>query len=179
ILERVGEGAARRQVGLTKRRQVGSDEAKPVRQLRDEIAEHMTGCGKAVQQEDRRRVLRPSLAIEHSDAVDIYLAVHNSLHGNSFRSGESPVRPPELVHAAASTAQGTDVPDQSWTTTIFPPASPASMTRCASRISSKRKTRVGFALNRPCATCAAMFWSGTSESGNCGVPKTKLPKKVR
>src|SRR5262249_59815399 len=40
------------------------------------------------------------------------------------------------------------------TTTILPPASLASMTRCASRISSKRKTRVGFALRRPAATCA-------------------------
>ena len=35
---------------------------------------------------------------------------------------------------------------QSWTTTIFPLASFASMTRCASWMSSNRNTRVGFAL---------------------------------
>ncbi len=52
-LERVGEGAACRHVGLPERRQVGSDEAKPVRELRDEIAEHVAGGGKAVQEEDR------------------------------------------------------------------------------------------------------------------------------
>src|SRR6267142_3077174 len=86
ILERVGEGAARRHVGLPKRRQVGSDEVKPVRELRDEIAEHVAGGGKAVQQEDRWRVLRPSLAVEDPDAVDIHLPVRDRVHGNSFRS---------------------------------------------------------------------------------------------
>ena len=39
--------------------------------------------------------------------------------------------------------------DQPWTTTIFPPASPASMTRCASWISSKPNTRIGLALKAP------------------------------
>jgi hypothetical protein len=39
--------------------------------------------------------------------------------------------------------------------------------------------KVGFALRRPAATCSAIFWSGTSVSGNCGSPNTKLPKKVR
>ena len=37
----------------------------------------------------------------------------------------------------------------------------------------------GFALRRPAATSSAIFRSGTSESGKPGVPKTKLPKKVR
>src|SRR5271165_4618794 len=45
------------------------------------------------------------------------------------------------------------VAGQPWTTTIFPPASLASITRCASRISSKPNTRLGFALSRPAATC--------------------------
>jgi hypothetical protein len=39
--------------------------------------------------------------------------------------------------------------DQPWTTTIFPPASLASMTRCASWISSKPNTRVGLAFRPP------------------------------
>ena len=75
ILECVSEGAARRHVGLSKRRQIWSNEVKPVRELRDEIAEHMAGGRKAVQQEDRWRVLRPGLAVENADAVDIRLPV--------------------------------------------------------------------------------------------------------
>jgi len=46
--------------------------------------------------------------------------------------------------------------DQPMTTTILPPASLASMTRCASWISSKRNTRDGFALSLPDATCCAI-----------------------
>ncbi len=46
--------------------------------------------------------------------------------------------------------------DQPMTTTIFPPASLASMTRCASWISSKRNTRAGFALSLPDATFCAI-----------------------
>ena len=41
ILKRVGEGAPRWHFGLPKPQQVGSDEAKPVRELRHEIAEHV------------------------------------------------------------------------------------------------------------------------------------------
>jgi hypothetical protein len=76
ILERVGEGAPRRHVRLPKPWQVGSDKAKPVRELRDEIAEHVDGGGKAVQQQDRWRVLRPGFAIEYSSTcVQMSLAV--------------------------------------------------------------------------------------------------------
>src|SRR4029077_8154232 len=71
ILERVSEGATRRHIGLAKRRQIGSNEMKPVRESRDEVAEHMAGARKAVQQKDRWRVLRPRLAVENADAVDI------------------------------------------------------------------------------------------------------------
>ena len=84
ILECVGEGAPRRHVGLPEPRQVGSDKAKPVRELRDEIAEHVTGGRKAVQQEDRWRVLRPSLTIKDSDAVDVQLSVRDLGHGKSL-----------------------------------------------------------------------------------------------
>src|SRR6185436_19940268 len=58
------------------------------------------------------------------------------------------------------------------TTTIFPPASPASMRRCASRISSKPNTPAGLALSLPAATPCAISCSGTSDSGNPGVPNT-------
>src|SRR6267378_601130 len=83
ILECVDEGAPRRHVGLPKPGQVGSDEAKLVRELRGEIAKHVAGGGKAVQQEDRWRVLRPSLAVENADAVDIHLLVRNHAHEKS------------------------------------------------------------------------------------------------
>src|SRR5438093_6495729 len=86
ILERVGEDAPRGHVRLPKPRQVGGDEAKSFRELRDEIAEHVAGSRKAVQQQDRWRVLRPSFTIEYSDAVDINLLERNRAHGNSFRA---------------------------------------------------------------------------------------------
>jgi hypothetical protein len=85
ILERIIEGAPRRHVGLPKRRQIGSDEAKPARELWDEIAEHVAGSGKAVQQDDRWRLVRPSLAVENVDAVDIHLPVRDGVHEKFFR----------------------------------------------------------------------------------------------
>jgi len=85
ILERVSEGAARRHVGLPKRREIGSNEMKPVRELRDEIPEHVAGGRKAVQQKDRWRVLRPGLAVENAYAVDIHLPVCDRGRGKSFR----------------------------------------------------------------------------------------------
>jgi hypothetical protein len=93
ILERVSECAARRHVGLPKRRQVGSDDAKPVRELRDEIAEHVAGGGKAMQQENRWPLRRPSLAVEYIDAVDIHLPVRDGVHGKSFRSCNRTLQP--------------------------------------------------------------------------------------
>src|SRR5262245_19236509 len=86
IFERIREGAPRRHVRLPKPRQVGCDEAKPVFELRHEIAEHVAGGRKAVQQKDRWRVLRPGFAIEYSDTVDIQLAERDRGHWNSFSS---------------------------------------------------------------------------------------------
>lgn len=56
------------------------------------------------------------------------------------------------------------------TTTILPPAFPASMTRCAERIWLKKKTRDGVASSSPSATCLAMLRRGTSETGKPGEP---------
>src|SRR5262249_13455461 len=86
ILERVSESAGRRHVGLSKTGQVGSDEDKPVRELWDEIAEHVASGRKAVQQKDCWRVLRTGLAVENTDALDIHLPVSDLAHGKSFRS---------------------------------------------------------------------------------------------
>jgi hypothetical protein len=41
IIECVGERAAIRHVGLAEPRKIGRDDVKPVRELRDEIAEHV------------------------------------------------------------------------------------------------------------------------------------------
>src|SRR5262245_47498158 len=86
VLEGVAESATVWHVGLSKTGQVGSDEAKPVRELRDEIAEHVPSSRKAVQQKDRWRVLGAGLPIENADAVNIHLSVSDRAHGKSFRS---------------------------------------------------------------------------------------------
>ena len=59
---------------------------KPVRELRDEITEHVAGRWKAMQQQNRWSVLRPRLPIEDFDAVDIDLAEADSAQGKSFPS---------------------------------------------------------------------------------------------
>src|SRR5262249_33522488 len=80
LLERVAESATVWHVGLSKTGQVGSDEAKSVRELRDEIAEHVPSSRKAVQQKDRWRVLRAGLAVENADAVDIHFPICDQPH---------------------------------------------------------------------------------------------------
>ena len=57
---------------------------KPVRELRDEIAEHVAGGREAVQQEDRWRLLRPGLAVENADAANIQLLVRDQAHEKCF-----------------------------------------------------------------------------------------------
>ena len=47
-------------------------------------------------------------------------------------------------------------------TTILPPASLCSMQRCASTISSRRKTLPGWTCNAPSAICSASWSSGVS-----------------
>src|SRR5262249_5381682 len=71
IVECVGERAAVRHVGLPEPRKIRCDNAKPVRELWNEIAEHMTGAGKTVKQQERWRVFRPCLAAEDVEPVDI------------------------------------------------------------------------------------------------------------
>ncbi|WFT96502.1 hypothetical protein QA633_05100 [Bradyrhizobium barranii] len=49
--------------------------------------------------------------------------------------------------------------------------------RLANLVEAKDPRRLD--VQRPAAASAAISRSGTSESGNPGVPNTKLPKKVR
>jgi hypothetical protein len=50
-------------------------------QKRDEVAEHMAGTRKAVQQQQLRCILRAGLTIEDLEAVDIDLPKIDSAHG--------------------------------------------------------------------------------------------------
>ena len=49
----------------------------PVRQGRDQVAEHARRCGETVQQQDRRCVLGPSLPVEDVKTVNLHSAVVN------------------------------------------------------------------------------------------------------
>src|SRR5262249_11749290 len=67
---------------------------------------------------------------------------------------------------------------QAETTPILPRASPASLTRCASRISSNRNTRDGLPLKAPAPPPAALVSTRAAHSRKPRLPRTKLPKKV-
>src|SRR5258705_3207444 len=86
VVDGIAELGPFRHVRLAKAGQIGRSHMKSVGELRNEIAEHVACSWKAVQQQDRWRVLRPGFAIEYSYAVDIHLPVSDCTHGNSFRS---------------------------------------------------------------------------------------------
>ena len=48
-----------------------------------DIAEHVAGGRKAVQQEDHWLALRPGLAVENADTVDIHLLLRDHAHEKS------------------------------------------------------------------------------------------------
>ena len=88
-----------------------------------------------------------------------------SLTSNTRTDGAAVIVPSSSVHST--------------TTTIFPPASPASMMRCASRISSKREDP-----RRRCLEPAGGHLIGDVlqrhvDSGKPGSPNMKLPKKFQ
>ena len=74
---------AARHVGLAEARQVGGDDMEAIGQQRDEIAEHVTGARKAMEQQQLRRVRGAGLAIEDIEAVDIGGAIVDGGHGES------------------------------------------------------------------------------------------------
>jgi hypothetical protein len=53
-------------------------------ELWNEIAEHVPGTGKAVQQQEHWCVLRPCLAIEDVEPVDVDLPEADLVHGGPF-----------------------------------------------------------------------------------------------
>ena len=80
IVEAVGELVARRQRGAAEARKVGRDHVEPVREQRDEVAEHVARGGEAVQQQKRRRIRAAGFAIEDLEAVDSDGAVGRDRH---------------------------------------------------------------------------------------------------
>ena len=82
VVEIVGL-AATGHVGLAEARQVGSDDAEAIGQERDQIAEHVTRTGEAMEQQQLGSVGRACLAIEDVEAVYVGGAVLNGGHGVS------------------------------------------------------------------------------------------------
>ncbi len=73
----------------------------------------------------------------------------------AYADGEGPLM---NLRASGDGQSGTE-------TTIFPPAVPASIVLCAVMMSSKSKTRTGFAWRRPASALATMSANGTAASG--------------
>ena len=71
LVEGVGEGVPRRHRALAEPGIVGGDDMVPVRQCRDQVAEHVRAGGKAVQQEHNGRVLRAGLPVEDVEIADL------------------------------------------------------------------------------------------------------------
>src|SRR5262249_54185225 len=90
-------------------------ETKLVRKQRNDVAKHVSGRGKAVQQQDRRRLPRSSLAVEYPDAIDIDLPISDGGHENSFRFGGSTGlqerRPRTSSSARSAPASGSQIDD--------------------------------------------------------------------
>src|SRR5215813_2274054 len=82
ILECVFESSARKQVRLTKARQVRRYQMKAVGEERDQIAEHVAGARKPVQQQQSWSLWPAGFAIRNLEAANISDAIINLLHRN-------------------------------------------------------------------------------------------------
>src|SRR5271166_313576 len=80
IVERIFEVVAGWHGGLTKAGQVRRHEVKAIGEEGDQIAEHVAGAWKAMQQKQCRRVGRTRLAVEYFEAVDLGRAVSDRGH---------------------------------------------------------------------------------------------------
>ena len=82
VVEGVGELVVRRHRAVAVAGVVRRDHVILVRQRRDQIAEHLRAGREAVEQEDRRGVLRAGLAVEDVQVADLHgLVVHDRLFG--------------------------------------------------------------------------------------------------
>jgi len=70
-VERIGKPVPRRHVRLAEAWQVRRDDVEAIRQERDQIAKHVAGARKAVEQQQLRRIVGSSLAIEDLEAIHV------------------------------------------------------------------------------------------------------------
>src|SRR5262249_55879316 len=103
VIECVTEFFARRHVGLAETGKVGRDEVEFVGKQRNEIAEHVSGARKAVQEKQLRRAGSLRLAIEHFDAVDFDSAVSDWSHQTLLCSQSPGIRPRRICRLRATT----------------------------------------------------------------------------
>ena len=83
VVEGVGEVAPRRHVGLAEARQVGRHDVEAIRQLRDQIPEHVARARETMKQQQHRGVGGAGLAIEDLQAVHIGGPVFDGSHRDS------------------------------------------------------------------------------------------------
>jgi uncharacterized membrane protein len=90
--------------------------------LGDEIAEHVAGSGKAVQQEDRWCILRPSLAVEDLDAIDILLTPKESAMSKEKETAHRLAGYSDAVFAVIVTVMVLELraPDESGFSALWP-----------------------------------------------------------
>src|SRR5260370_31389279 len=80
VVERVMEFFSSWHVGPTEPGKVRRDDMKPVREERDQVAEHVARAREAVQQQQLRRLGWPRLALENVETVDIARAIADRRH---------------------------------------------------------------------------------------------------
>jgi hypothetical protein len=80
VVEGIAKLGSLRHLRLAKPGQVGRNDMKLVRELRNEIAEHVARSRKAVQQNDHRSVRATRLPVEYFDAIDGYPPVSDLSH---------------------------------------------------------------------------------------------------
>jgi hypothetical protein len=103
VVECVGERAAVRHVGLAEPGKIRRDDVETVREPRDELAKHMSGARKAMQQQQRLRVGRPRFAIENIEALDIGLPKADFVHNGPRFNG--PLTPLTAVISGKSASK--------------------------------------------------------------------------
>jgi hypothetical protein len=106
MVECVSKRAAIRHIGLTKPGKIGRDEVKPIREKRDEVAEHMAGARKTVQQQDRRGVFRARLTIEDVEPVDVDLPETDLRHLRPLRWGNQAAKLATASRITSMTGSG-------------------------------------------------------------------------
>jgi hypothetical protein len=78
----VRKSIARRHVGLAEPREIRCHDTELLREERNEVAKHVAGGRKSVQEEDGRRVPLSGFAVEDIEAVNIQLVETDPAQGN-------------------------------------------------------------------------------------------------